>query len=233
MDKSHINKTYERLWIRFAKGNKMKYIGYLELLKIFKVAIQMTKLPLTCYKEFNPHKQLSFAMPLSVGMDSLCEYMELLMHKPSKNLIKDLDHQLPEGIRLLSSYKISKSAPSLLRAVKAADYRLVFPGVCGSKEYLKNIMSASNIMVLKKDKNGKKETDIRQDIFNMDFDPVGAVIMRLSAESTRNLNPMLVAQKIFEDMGICPPLNKIAIVRKEMYGRGEHSKLASLHEVVA
>ena len=223
-----MNRVYERRWLRFAKGGKMKYIGHLDLQKIFQSAIRRAKLPIAYSMGFNPHQRLSFALPLPVGMDSVCEYMELLLDQPAEVMV--LDTELPEGLRLLSAYKVSEKAPRPAAAVTAADYRLIFPKVFESKEYLQKIIDASEIIMMKKTKSGEKETDIRQDILALEFDPVGAVMMRLSAGSARNLNPMLVAQRIFDDMGICPALNDVAIVRHEMYGNA-HQLLVPLHEV--
>ena len=223
-----MNRVYERRWLRFAKGGKMKYIGHLDLQKIFQSAIRRAKLPIAYSMGFNPHQRLSFALPLPVGMDSVCEYMELLLDKPAEVMV--LDNELPEGLRLLSSYKIPETAPRPAAAVTAADYRLIFPGVLESKVYLQKMIDSPEIIMLKKTKSGEKEANIRQDILDLKFDPIGAIMMKLSAGSARNLNPMLVAQKIFDNMGICPSLNEIAVVRYEMYGDAE-GRLVPLHEV--
>jgi len=222
-----MNRVYERRWLRFAKGGKMKYIGHLDLLKIFQAAIRRAKLPIAYSMGFNPHQRLSFALPLPVGMDSVCEYMELLLDEPSDVMV--LDAQLPEGLRLLSAYEVPEKAPRPAAAVTAADYRLMFPNVLESKEYLQKMMDAPEIMMMKKTKGGEKETDIRPDILDLTFDPIGAIMMRLSAGSARNLNPMLVAQKLFDDMGISPSPNEIAIVRHELYGNADQ-QLVPLHE---
>jgi hypothetical protein len=114
--------------------------------------------------------------------------------------------------------------------VTAADYRLTFPGAAGSENYLQKILDSPEIIVMKKSKSGEKEADIRPDILGLDCDPAGAVTMRLSAGSARNLKPMQAAQKIFADMGISPALHEIAIVRQELYGYAAN-QLAPLHEI--
>jgi len=225
-----MNRVYERRWLRFAKGGKMKYIGHLDLLKIFQSAIRRAKLPIAYSMGFNPHQRLSFALPLPVGMDSVCEYIELLLDEPAENLKDDLDAQLPDGLRLLELYKIPEKAPRPAAAIMAVDYRLIFPGVTESKACLQAMVDASEIMMLKKTKSGEIEADIKQDILAIEYDPVGAVSMRLSSGSVRNLNPMLVAQKLFEDMAISPDVHEISLMRREMYGEID-GKLVPLHEV--
>lgn len=220
-----MNRVYERRWIRFAKGDKMKYIGHLDLLRIFQSAIRRAKLPVAYSMGFNPHMRLSFALPLPVGMESICEYIELLLDEPTD--LMPLDSQLPDGLRLLETFEIPADAPKPAAAIVAADYRLTFPGIMGvTEKHLQNILDASEIIIMKKTKKGEGEADIRPDIFALNHDGIGAVAMRLSAGSARNLSPLIVVRKIFEDMGISPAPHEISLLRQEVYGNG----FSPLHE---
>jgi len=228
-----MNKTYERLWLRFAKGGKMKYIGHLDLMKIFQLAIRRASIPIAYSMGFNPHQRLSFALPLPLGMDSLCEYAELLLDSfmLPDDLLKVLDEQLPDGVRLLSAYCIPEQAPRPAAAVTYADYRLVFPSVknigMATEEAIATLQNQPEIIVTKKTKSGEKEADIKVDIQSLVYESAGAVHMRLSAGSNRNLNPQLVAQVIFQQMGISPQSYEAAFTRLELYGQNGKP----LHEV--
>ena len=215
-----MNREYERRWIRFAKGGKMKYIGHLDLMRVFQSAIRRAKLPIAYSMGFNPHQRLSFAMPLPVGMDSVCEYIELLLDEPS-DVIALGDH-LPDGLRILSTYEVPEKAPSPAAVVTAADYRLTGSEIIIDKEKVQSLWNAPEIIVMKKTKKGEAEADIRPDILALEYDPIGAVTMRLSAGSARNLSPALVAQLI------CP---NAAITRLELYGTIK-GRLVQLHETV-
>ena len=222
-----MNRAYDRYWVRFAKGGKMKYIGHLDLLKVFQAAIRRAKLPVAYSMGFNPHQRLSFAMPLPVGMDSVCEYMEILLNKQDEKdkhiYVMDLDKQLPDGLRILSVYEVPEKAPSPAAIVAAADYRLTSPEI--NKDIVRTLKEASEIIVMKKTKKGETEANIRPDILALEYDPVGAVTMRLSAGSARNLSPSLVAKQI------CSNIYKASLVRQEMYGYAE-KRLVLLHEAV-
>jgi len=222
-----MNKTYERLWLRFAKGGKMRYIGHLDMMKIFQAAIRRAGVPIAYSMGFNPHQRLSFALPLPLGMDSLCEYAELLLESVMlpEDLVKALDGHLPDGVRLLAAYAASEKAPRPAAAVEAADYRLVFPkmeGVSsdGVASAIAALRSQPEIMVLKKTKRGEKETDIKPDIFYISCEQAGGVLMRLSAGSSRNLSPQLVAQVLFQQMGVTLQAHDAAFTRLELYGHG-------------
>lgn len=232
-----MNRTYERRWLKFAKGEKMKFIGHLDLLRVFQAAIRRTNLPIAYSEGFNPHQRISFALPLPVGMDSVCEYMEIMLNEPvaTEDLKNILDIQLPDGLRILSVYEISEKLPRLAATLTASDYRVVFPGVEESDIHLQSMMNANEIKIVKKTKSVEKETDIRQDIIDLKYDPVGAVLMKLSAGSARNLSPALTAKALFSSMNINPPMHHVKMMRLEMYGvKGESGKdgqLVPLHSI--
>lgn len=50
--------------LKFSKSGKMIYIGHLDLLKFFIRLIKRTQLPIAYSNGFNPHQQLTFAIPL-------------------------------------------------------------------------------------------------------------------------------------------------------------------------
>jgi len=189
----------------------MKYIGHLDLLKIFQSAIRRAKLPIAYSMGFNPHQRLSFALPLPLGVDSVCEYIEILLDEPAD--LSVLDEQFPEGLRVLSVYEVSEKVQKPAAAVAAVDYRLTFKGA-----FDETLMDSKEILVIKKSKSGLKEVDIRPDILSLEYDPVGAVNMRLST-----LNPHLAAQKLTDSYelvrlellanknGDLVPLHKIAL----------------------
>ena len=229
-----MNRTYERRWVRFAKGGKMKYIGHLDLLKVIQMAIKRAKLPVAYSMGFNPHQRLSFALPLSVGVESVCEYMEILLDEPADIML--LDKQLPDGLKILSVYEVDEKAKSPAAIVTTADYRLTFDEIKefedGVKESVKKILDVDEIMVTKKTKKGIKDIDIRPDILSLEYDPVGAVMMRLCAGSERNLSPAIVSQKIFEYIGKNDAAQAGQLLRHEVYGNGEGNRLVLLHEAI-
>ena len=219
-----MNRIYERRLLKFAKGGKMKYIGHLDLQRIFQSAIRRAKLPVAYSMGFNPHQRLSFALPLPVGLESICEYIEILLEEPAD--VMALDGHLPDGLVPLTSWIIPEKAPGPAAALSAADYRLTFASAADVMEIVSSIWEANEIIMTKKTKKGEAQVDIRPDILSLRHDPVGAVIMRLSAGSTRNLSPALVAQKI------CPSGEDPLIVRLEMYG-GTTENLVLLHEAIS
>ena len=89
-----------RVW--FTKTGRAKYISHLDLNRCMTRAVQHAKIPLWYTEGFNPHPFLTFALPLSLGIDGVRESMDLrLVEEISKEeLIRTVNEGLPEDIRL-------------------------------------------------------------------------------------------------------------------------------------
>ena len=65
--------------VKFTKGEEVKFIGHLDIMRLFQRAIKRAKLPVAYSQGFNPHQLLSFASPLTLGATSEGEYGDIEM----------------------------------------------------------------------------------------------------------------------------------------------------------
>ena len=65
------------MMVVFEKGETLRYIGHLDLMRAMQRALRRSGLPIRYSNGFNPHIRLSFAAPLSVGVVGLRELMEV------------------------------------------------------------------------------------------------------------------------------------------------------------
>lgn len=75
------NRTAEQLpvynlRVRFHKTGRAQYISHLDLGRTMRTAINRAEIPVKYSEGFNPHPKMSFALTLSVGTESVCEFME-------------------------------------------------------------------------------------------------------------------------------------------------------------
>ena len=63
--------------IRFRKVGEAAYISLLDLQRVFHRILKRSGLPVYYTQGFNPHIYLSFACPLSLGQESICECCEV------------------------------------------------------------------------------------------------------------------------------------------------------------
>ena len=218
-----MNRKYERRLLKFTKDGKMRYIGHLDLMKIFQTAIRRSRLPIAYSMGFNPHQRISFAMPLPVGVESICEHVELLLDKPADIMV--LKNFLPNRLVPLTGWDIPENAQSPTAAAAAADYRIETEEAADIENRINEITASREVLILKKTKKGEAMVDIKPNIVDLKYSGGGFVTMRIMG----NLNPYHVA-RLF-----CENINKLKIIRTEMYGfkqASDENKLVPLHEAV-
>jgi len=80
----------------------MKYIGHLDLMRLFMRAMRRAELPLKMSEGFSPRPKLSFKRALKLGVESDCEEGSIVLRIPVsiEDFIIKLQKQLPEGIEI-------------------------------------------------------------------------------------------------------------------------------------
>ena len=176
---------------------------------------------------FNPHMQLSFALPLPLGMASYNDYADIVLEHemPADEIVSCFNAHTPEGLRLKGAWEFD--GPGAAALVSVADYLLEPPSdikAWGINNTLQALLDRQSIIIPKKTKSGVKDSDIRPDILSISMEG-HSILMRLAAGSGRFLNPLIVAKLIFE-MEASPS----SIIRKELYMQDKIKGLMSLYE---
>ena len=213
-----------KIRIQFSKSGPLRYIGHLDFLKVFQQTISRAKLPVAYSQGFNPHMLLSFALPLPLGMSSICDYADLTFESDlSKDaIISQLNIHAPGGLSITNAYEFN--GPGAAAIVAAADYFLARDGI--TEDNIQFILNQKRLIIPKKTKSGIKDTDIRQDIYNIWEDAANQhIVMRLAAGSARFLNPLIVAGLLLGH-----DADPSAIIRAELYRQDEKKGFISLNE---
>jgi radical SAM-linked protein len=116
----------QRLRIRFSRGEELKYISHLDLLRLWHRALNRAGIRLAYSEGFNPHPRLSLAAPLALGVTSQAELMDIVLEKwSSPHAFTDtVGRQLPAGIEILQTHNIAPALPSLQSQVVFSEYEV-------------------------------------------------------------------------------------------------------------
>lgn len=189
--------------IRFAKTDRAKYISHLDTNRVFQRAFTRAKINLWYTEGFNPHPYMSFSLPLSLGVESLCENVDIRLTDGINNdeVKSRLNDVLPEGITVVDVYEDFMDCSEIVYS----DYvfKLEFKDNEAAFKRINDVLNSPEIMALKKGKQGKcrilKETDIKQFIVKHNASIRGEQIVinfRLLAGAEKNLNPSLLFDTI-------------------------------------
>jgi len=187
--------------LRFSKTGRLKYISHLDINRAMSRALKRAGIPLWYTEGFNPHPYMSFSLPLSLGVESLCESVDLRITGEITNKeIKDrLNSVLPEDLKIVDVYDDFRDNSEIVYS----DYVYKFEFNDLALEKIKNVLSSDEILALKKGKQGRKrvmkETNIKSFIDKYSISIRNDVIVlniRLLAGPEKNLNPSLLFDTI-------------------------------------
>lgn len=149
--------------IRFTRGEEVKFISHLDLMKVFERAIRRSGLPIAYSQGFNPHPQMVFGLPLGVGMTSEGEYadFDLAEETDPQIFMERLNASLPEAIRVTAA-AVKNAKGNIMASIGGADYDLELflneeLSLDEVKERMRALLARDSIKVMKegKAKGGK------------------------------------------------------------------------------
>lgn len=126
----------QRLRLTFSRGEEVKYISHLDLMRLWQRMLRRADLPLAYSQGFSPHPRLSLAAPLAIGVTSSAELMDIFLERRvSPNfLFKALRAQLPHGIDISEVSEVGLGLPSLQSQVLYAEYSVIIDSDKGPQE---------------------------------------------------------------------------------------------------
>lgn len=211
--------------LRFSKTGQAKYISHLDTNRVFSRALARAKINLWYTQGFNPRPYMSFSLPLSLGVESYCENVDLrILDDLTDEEIKDrMNNALPLGIRIVDVYEDFMDCHDIVYS----DYvfKFEFKDNETALEKIIAVLESDEILAQKKAKQGKrrilKETDIKQFIvkYNASIRDNNIVLnIRLLAGPDKNLNPTLLFDTIIRliDMDYeWKSIGRISLLTKE------------------
>lgn len=184
--------------ILFEKLGPSIWMSHLDTMRLMQRAFRRAGVLLHHSQGYTPHAYVSMPLPLSVGMESLCEIMEYELDAELAISAEQLNAVLPEGVRVLSVYESPLKIKHLSRL--QAQLRLFYDkGVpeTAVKE-IAALLSQDSIMVEKRTKRGMEQTDIRPLLHSVTLKAEQNALVIDCNVSAQNppLNPMLLVSAI-------------------------------------
>ncbi len=192
----------QRLRIRFCRGQELKFISHLDIMRLWQRALYRAGVALAYSEGFSPHPRISLAAPLPVGVTSEAELMDIVCTKwvSPHWFTAAVIQQLPPGIEILQVYPIALSQPSLQSQVRYAEYRVEVETEKGQRDVesaITSLLSKKHLPWQHQRDTGTRSYDLRaliDDLRLIDWHHAYAAIgMRLRCDNTGSGRPEQVA----------------------------------------
>ena len=208
--------------IQFTKYGDMKYVSHLDLIRLFTRIFHRAELPVAYSEWFNPHPKMAVLLPLSVGTESSCEYIDVDFEKGVGMLdcLKKLKGALPIGMEVPQIGELNETS-SKPKEIRYASYEIKTDAPL-TDEQLDNFLSLGTIEIMKKTKRSEGIVDIKPDIMHMGLmedDTTFTAIISAGSNANLKCEVLLEAMKKYID-GFSP--EQVAILRTGILNeRGE------------
>jgi radical SAM family uncharacterized protein/radical SAM-linked protein len=173
--------TCTRFRIEFAKGEAMRFVSHLDVMRTWERALRRSGLPLAFTQGHHPHIKMSFGPPLPLGFRSRAEVFDLeLSRPPGFDLAERLNAVLPHGLQVTGFRPILFKTPSLMSQLEGASYRVRFPvsflaeaGIAPGQlhaeleERVSRLLARDMLIVRRKSEDKTREFDAKPSILGM------------------------------------------------------------------
>jgi len=213
------------LRFRFSRGEGLKYIAHLDMLRLFERAIKRAQLPVAYTQGFNPRQKIVFGLPMSIGLTSDSEYadIELAEDMNPDAFVETMNKYLPDGIRVDKAVEHT-AKDNIMNQITAARYEIIFETNRPMSHFeidshVHDFLGKEEIVVSKKTKKGMRPVNIRPLIYSLSAykKDISVFVLEafLSAGKENNLRADLLLEAFCHEFGI--EARVISIHRKALY----------------
>lgn len=189
-----------KIRLKFKKTGKLRFISHLDLVRTMKGAFLRAKVPIYYSEGFNPHPKMVFSLPLSVGCESICEFMDIKLNYPMKEseLLSALNKQFTSELEFVDVYPCKTDFNDIGWALY--DIRILDRV---DLEKLKNAFK-NPLVITKKSKKGMIDVDLQPNIKSCKIVSVGGetnIKTLLCAKPDSYVNPEHLIRALSEAVG--------------------------------
>lgn len=165
-----------RVQLRLHKGDEVKYLSHLDLMRAFEYALRRARIPVAYSEGFNPRPKMSFGSAVGVGVTSDDEriILELAADMNPYELRECLNSRFPAGLRILDAEILPEGVKSPIGGLNASRFRIELS--CGEacdcsavEDIVQQVLDSAEVRVMRTRDTGTKEVDIRPNLLGAEI----------------------------------------------------------------
>ena len=206
------NESTKKYSVTFSKMGLARYIGHLEMIKIFTRGLRRAKIPVKYSRGFHPMPKISFMDTLPTGMQSEEEQMimSLTDAMDTDGLMVKLGQQMPDGIDITGCSVYNATDGSELR--DRINYNVELNNGFFSQNHLKWFFDQSQVNIERSNKKGKiVQIDLKSALKKIEIIDRHHARMTLEMVDNRIVRPAHIMRFIFR---LSDPQINTAIITK-------------------
>ncbi|GAB4497063.1 MAG: TIGR03936 family radical SAM-associated protein [Anaerolineales bacterium] len=146
-----------RVRITFTKQGALRYIGHLDLHRVWERAMRRASLPLSYSQGFHPQPKISLAAALPLGFSSRAEVLDVRLNEnlPPDEIHARLKDNLPPDIKVTEVKEVNERLPALQTLVLSAAYDVHLTESVDGSELKRRVEELMKVESLIRERRGK------------------------------------------------------------------------------
>ena len=193
-----------RVW--FLKGEHVRYISHLDVLRAWERSIRRAALPLSYSQGFTPHPKIAFAGPLPLGFASDAEIMDVTLDErvDPADFERRLAAETTEDLAIVGIEEVPLTSPQPQASVVWADYEVPLAGVAldEARARVAHFLAQSDVPWTEQRGDRVRNYNLRDVVSQLKATPTdqGALlVMRLRANQEITGRPAQVVAALFPE----------------------------------
>ncbi|HWS22851.1 MAG TPA: TIGR03936 family radical SAM-associated protein [Anaerolineales bacterium] len=186
-----------RFRIKFQKQGPLRYIGHLDLHKIWERSARRAGIELVYSQGFHPQPKIQIAAALPLGFASRCEIVDLWASYDENpiNLMKKLQAAVPNGLLIEAVEIVTEPSPPLQMLSQSAVYQILVPAESRNRleEKAAQLLARDQIQRVRRGKPYDLKPLIEEFEIKDEF-----IIVQLSARESATGRP----EELLDELGI-------------------------------
>lgn len=190
--------------LKFRKVGDLQYISHLDLQRVMSRIIVRSGIPAWYTQGFNPHAKMTFALPLSVGTQSICEFIDIKIDReiPTSEILDRLNAQVTEDMKFSAAYVPTTK----LAQIAWVSYEInictdTSDGTLADK--VKGLLTTRPLIMKKRSKSGEREVDILDYFKSVTVEQGETLTLRVMLRAGEgSLNPEMIVTALRDRLGL-------------------------------
>ena len=193
-----------RVWFR--KGERVRYISHLDVLRFWERAIRRAGLPLSYSQGFTPHPKIGFASPLPLGFIGESEVMDVTLDErvSAEEFAERIKVETSDDLGIIRVQEVSATGPAPQAVLLMADYAADLPTVDPAEAacVVTAFLGRDEFPWVDARKERNRTYDLRAAVASLSAEPWEGgtrLRMRLQADADMTARPEQVVAALFPD----------------------------------
>lgn len=198
--------------LKYEKRFPLSMISHIDMLRVMNRVFSRAKLETEYSAGYNPHALIFFSPALSLGAESVCEYVTVAAKDEEKGIIERLNAVSPKGMVFVDAIKQPKN-PNLAAVVTSALYEIRYSAIEETNVELlsKQIKEGYEITYLEKGEPCTK--NVSDMVFGVE--KKGNALLCTLACGNKNLKADRFIKGVLENMQL--PCEELSITKLDMF----------------